>query len=254
MKLPLLAALAAALSLTGCAVYTPLQPTLPSIRNAGEVEFRGSIQPASLRPEASVTYSPAKHALVSVAGSWRPQLKWGDTSLFRTKALEVGGGGYLPVGPHWTLSGLGGFGWGATDRSVSDGSIILSYHSNYYSRYNTRFGQVGMMFSYNRFKLGLGYRLTQLRFDELRTDELALPLETQLRHAPFFTACWELGKGEVRRWQLEVSGSLALARSYKGSSDSSDDTQAYLINMNRGAAANLGFGVVYRLHKQPRGQ
>jgi len=246
MKRLLLFVAVVQLSISSCTVYTPLQPTLPSIRNAGELEVRASVQP-TLRGDASIAYSPAKHFLVSAAGGLRPQSNMPDSSLYRASLAEIGLGTYWPLGEYWTLHGLGGFGWGQADRNLSNGFIFAS-HANMFSRYQTQFLQVGTMLHYRRLKLGLGYRFTRVSFQELRSTNLDLPLENQLRHEPFLTARIELGRQAVRHWQLELSTALSVAQ--RGQSTTADNytpTES-LMNMNRAGAGLLGFGIVYWLH------
>ena len=234
------------LSAGSCTVYTPMQPSLPGIRSAGQVELRASVQP-TLRAEAAAAYSPANHVLLVGAGGWRPRLPALDKSPFQVLQGEVGMGTYWLLGPRWTLSGLGGYGWGQSERQVGNGAIIFNSSTDYSSRYRTTFGQVGLVYSYYRSTLALGYRLTEVRFVELRTREYALPLETQLRHEPFVALRIGLGaEANVNRWQLELSGALSLAQSDRVGSQGTYGSVNYRATTNRGGALLLGLGVVYR--------
>ncbi|GAA4361693.1 hypothetical protein GCM10023185_28940 [Hymenobacter saemangeumensis] len=221
-----------------------MQPHLTSIREQGEAEFKASLQPATLRTQASVTYSPARHMLVAVAGSWRPDLDVaGDSSMFRASTAEVGVGGYWPLNERWTLQGIGGFGWGNTARNVSSGGLIFSQTNDYYARYGTMFGQGGLMYSsHRRFKLGFGYRLTRVSFEELRGSYYELPNEAHFRHEPFISMRIELGQQPVRRWQLEASAALSVDTEANTARD-----YGYYSDPNRNGAALLGVGVVYLL-------
>ncbi len=237
-----------------CTVYTPLQPSLPGIRGAGQVELRGSLQP-SLRAEAGAAYSPANHLLLTGMGSWRPQGSLSGSGLFRARLAEAGVGTYWPAGPYWTLVALGGYGWGQAARQVNNGDILFNYRTDYFSRYTTQFGQFGALCRKDPVTIGLGYRLTQVRFRELRSSEYLLPLDNQLRHEPFFSVRFDVGaEPNADRWQAEIGGGLSLAQHGRGSTGGPYDPVRSQVDLNRGSAWLVSAGVVFRpIRRRERG-
>ena len=253
MKYYYLTLLLGALGLTNCTVYTPLQPVLPTIRQAGQLEMRASLQP-TLRGEASVAYSLIKYVVVTAAGSWRPQLPMPYRILHRAWRTEVGIGTYLPLSSEWTLSALGGVGWGKTDRSVYTQGIIPSLGPDFFSRYKTSFGQLSFSRQGYPFTVSYGYRLTQVDFHELQTEKYDLPLETQWRHEPFFAIRVDLGGDKATtRWQTELSGALSLSQPGRVESVDRVTPFAYETNLNRGGALLLGLGLLYRIPGRTKG-
>jgi hypothetical protein len=247
MKHRYIATLITALGLTGCTVYTPLQPALPTIRQAGQVELRAAIQP-SLRGEASVAYSPIKHVVLTAAGSWRPQLSVYDTSLYKARRSEVGIGTYWPLNSVWTLSALGGYGWGRTNLRLSEVGIIWNFSTNYFARYQTRFGQFSLSRQLYPFTASFGYRLTRVTFQELRTRDYDLPLDPQWRHEPFLSLRVDLGADKTTtRWQTELSGAVSLPQSGGVNPQNGYNPVAFRAGLNRRASLLVGVGVLYRI-------
>ena len=157
------------LGLSACTVYTPMQPHAPLIQVRGEGEVSLNLQ-GSLRPELHAAYSPLNHLLVLAGGTWRPSLPTGpddEQDHYRTRQYEIGLGTYWPLGAHWTATATGGVGAAYVQQTVTEFGLILVFSNDYEARYRKNFGQVGLVYQNGHAAVGLGYRLTQVRFDEL---------------------------------------------------------------------------------------
>lgn len=242
MKTNCLFLVLAALALTGCSVYAPMQPTIVGIREAGQVQASGSLQ-ASGRAELGAVYAPAAHVLLMGAGSYRP--KTTDSLHFGTRQWEAGAGTYWPLGDAWVLSGLGGFGQAATERRWSE---LLGTSLAYRASYRKTFGQVGVDFNNGRsLSMGLAYRFTRLDFDELSYSGHYTPTgrATGLRndrHEVLFYSRRTLPWGLGTTWQLQSTLGLALETPDLVASNAPG---AYAINANRRAVPLCSFGLVY---------
>lgn len=160
--------------LASCMVYAPIQPmqpTVSTIRQAGQVELTASIQP-SLRLEAGAVVSPLPHVLLAAAGTYRPRLEDINSS-FGTRQWEAGGGGYVSLGPGAQLTGLVGGGQGGSEQSEETPGFLFFAGSltEYRARYHKFYGQLGISTAGSavpgRSVLGLVYRYTWVGFDEL---------------------------------------------------------------------------------------
>jgi hypothetical protein len=86
----------AALGLSSCTVYAPMQCTAPNVHDQSEMEVAATVH-ANLKLEGAITYSPMKHMLVRAAGGFRNGFS-DDTSIsntyFRVRQYELAAGGY----------------------------------------------------------------------------------------------------------------------------------------------------------------
>ena len=57
--------------LASCTVYAPMQPTVSTVTQAGQLELTGSAQ-LSGRVEGTAVYSPPPHVLLAGGGTYRP--------------------------------------------------------------------------------------------------------------------------------------------------------------------------------------
>jgi hypothetical protein len=181
------------LGTSSCAVYVPMQAAAPDIKNKGEVEVTGSWA-FSNRVDFGATYSPARHLLVRAAAS----LKGGgysgadSTSYAQNNQYELALGTYWPLGAHWLVGGLAGFGQAhAQARYIDDGTTILSFREPIrhqldavYSKYA---GEVYATYQPSSLaSFGLAYRLVQLRLTDV--TDLGVPVASApiLRQEPMF--------------------------------------------------------------------
>ncbi|MCC2547670.1 hypothetical protein LJY25_14540 [Hymenobacter sp. BT175] len=194
-------ALLAASLLGGCAVYTPMQPTIATIRTPGQAEVAASVQ-VSGRAELTAVYCPGGNLLLTGGATYLP--KNNDTVFYTTRQWELGGGGYVPLGKNWQLTALGGYGAGYGNRG------LVSYHqqtrgfAQFEARFSKLFGQAGLAYIGKWGSFGAVYRLSKVQFSQLdyrsRTTT-ALPMSTMLRHEPMLFG--RVGFNEAQRWQIQ---------------------------------------------------
>ena len=236
----------APLALAGCGVYAPLQPTVSGIRHAGEIEASASIQ-GSGRLEAGLVAAPVPHLLLAGAGSYRPRL--GTGAYFETRQWEAAAGSYLALGPRYTLSALGGYGYGRTGRIYAE---LWGYSPELRAAYTKGFGQANLHLATPHIEAGVVYRLTQLHFTELSYrgfsypgvyDEGNLNITTQRRHEVLLYAAVNLRR-VATQWQLQARSTvgLSLAESQRGS-PGQPDTPEY--NRARVPALVASVGLVF---------
>lgn len=206
----LTSALAALLFGAGsCTVYAPMQPIMPLVAAVGQAEASANIQPNG-RVEATAAYSPAPHLLLTAGGTACPKL--GTSTFLVTRQYELGMGGYLPLGPRWLLSGLGGYGQAVSNRGYYDlgFNFGLSTHREYSARYSKLFVQGGIAHVGPKVAYGFTYRLTQVNFSTLTDSQLGeLPLPQMLRHEASFFLRNALGSSG--RWESQIVLGLSVS-------------------------------------------
>ena len=122
--------------LTGCTIYTPLQPPAPDIRAKGQLEATGGMR-LSMHAEGAATYSPLNHLMLRVAGGCTPLPAGTQGSRFATAQLEGGLGTYWPLGQRWLVGGFAGSGLGRS-RLQFPYSVDLE---NYRARIRRHYGE-----------------------------------------------------------------------------------------------------------------
>lgn len=214
--------------LSGCTVYAPMQPTVSTIRQAGQAQVSTSVQ-LSGRVEAGAVYSPLPHVLVAGAGTYRPAL--GGTTYFGTRQWEAGAGTYWPLGHSWRLTGLGGYGYAATERVSAE---LFGHTPQLRACYGKLFGQLG--FDHSRregMSVGVVYRFTQLHFDELSFYspyyEGVVDIARMNRHELLLYGRRELGWGQAHRWQFQATTGV----SFSGLAPPANDNQPNSFETNR---------------------
>ena len=208
----LLSLLLLLMSLGSCVVYTPLQPSVPLLRDKGQAEVVGSAYLAG-RVEGSAAYSPVRHVLVRAAGGLRTDGR--DTMYFRTRQLEVGVGTYWSLGQRWLVGGSAGYGWGQSSRTFYDTNYLLFFRRDtttvyrYAARYGKPFGDVFVAYENGPFAMGLAYRLSQVRFTTLTNNDQPISLRRMTRNEPMLFMRFGSSQGVLRwaRLQLALSAS-----------------------------------------------
>ena len=242
------------LALPACTVYTPMQPTMPLLRKAGEAEFSASVQ-ANGRVEATGAFSPAKGVVFTGAGT--ASAKLGEQNFLVTRQYEVGGGLYRPLGGHWLLSALAGYGQAYSNRGYVDLSLFgPGTFSEYRADYTKYFGQVGMAHTELRDCYGFTYRLTQVRFGRLEDLSIGtLPLKEMLRHEALFFYRVPLGPSLVPRWHVQAAFGLSVSSTPRQRDDLSFPTYGraeYHANRNLLPAFLASVGLVYTVPTRRR--
>ncbi|RZL14611.1 MAG: hypothetical protein EOO62_04965 [Hymenobacter sp.] len=172
---------ASLLALSSCAVYVPMQAAAPEIRAKGELEATGSWSLTN-RLDFGATYSPVPHLLVRAAASFKGSVppQPDSASYAKNNQYELALGTYWPLGPHWLVGGLAGFGWAhAQARYVDDGATLLTFREpirhqleGNYSKYT---GEVYATYQPSPLvSFGLAYRVVQLRLTDV--TDLGVPV------------------------------------------------------------------------------
>jgi hypothetical protein len=182
------------LGISGCSVYVPMQGAAPEIRAKGEVELTGSWA-LSNRVDFGATYSPVPHLLVRAATSFKgsrlgPGPGQDSASYARNNQYELAVGTYWPLGAHWLVGGLAGFGRAqAQARYIDDGATLLTFREpirhqldGTYSKYS---GEAYALYQPSPLvSFGLAYRVVQLRLTDI--TDLGAPVSSApiLRQEP----------------------------------------------------------------------
>ena len=242
---PLLAAAAAAAAaalLTSCTVYAPMQPTVSTVTQAGQLELTGSAQ-LSGRVEGTAVYSPLPHVLLAGGGTYRPRL--GGTTYFATRQWEAGAGTYWLLGQHWLLTGEGGYGYAGTERMWQE---LFGNSPELRARYSKVFGQVSLGYlRKQKWSGGAVYRFSQLHFDAssyYTPYYQGTTTNTNMgRHEVLLYGRHELHLGRASRWQLQ--GAMGFSASNLARRADTDGS-TFEINRNRQPVLMMSGGLVYR--------
>lgn len=166
-----------ALLLGGCSVYTPMLGAAPGIKAKGELEATAAWSFTN-RLDMSATYSPVRHLLVRAAASTKGSGRSAapkDSSYARTTQYELAVGTYWPLGQHWLVGGLAGFGQThAEARYDDDGTARLLILRNptrhqFDARYHKYSAEAYATYQPSpRVSLGLAYRVVQVRLTDGR--------------------------------------------------------------------------------------
>lgn len=181
--------------LASCSVYVPMQGAAPAIRQRGEVEVAGSWSLTN-RLEAGATYSPASHLLVRAAistkgGRHEPT---DSSSYAHVNQYELAVGTYWPLGPHWLVGGLAGFGQAHAEAQYDDDGSTFIHFGNY-EPHKHRFDAIYGKFSGEVYGIwqpspvvstGLSCRLVQLRLTDVTDWGVPVRSSPLLRAEPMF--------------------------------------------------------------------
>ncbi|TGE25791.1 hypothetical protein E5K00_11550 [Hymenobacter aquaticus] len=206
-----LSQLALLAGLGSCTVYTPMQPTVSTVSQQGQLELTGSLQP-NTRLEGTAVYSPLPHLLVTAAGSFQPKLA--ENTYATTRQWEAGLGSYVHLSPRWVLTGLAGYGAATAQKALAEFPIggINTYHA----RYSKVFGQLSLAHERQAQSFGLVYRLANVRYGQLEyrfgssPEVLAIPMQNAFRHEGL--AFYRVSLDPRDRWQLQATAGLSVAQ------------------------------------------
>jgi hypothetical protein len=170
-----------------------MQGAAPEIRAKGELEATGSWALTN-RVDFGATYSPLPHVLVRAATSLKGSGYSGadSASYVQNNQYELAVGTYWPLGEHWLVGGLAGFGQAhAQARYIDDGSTLFTFREPIrhqldavYSKYS---GEAYATFQPSSVvSFGLAYRVVQLRLTDV--TDLGVPVASApiLRQEPMF--------------------------------------------------------------------
>jgi hypothetical protein len=181
------------LGLSSCSVYVPMQGAAPEIRAKGEVEVTGSWALTN-RVDFGTTYSPVSHLLVRAAASFKGSVPTypDSTSYSQNNQYELALGTYWPLGEHWLVGGLAGFGQAhAQARYIDDGATILTFREPIQhqldAKYSKYLGEVYATYQPSPLaSFGVAYRVVQLRLTDVTDRGVPVAAAPILRQEPMF--------------------------------------------------------------------
>jgi hypothetical protein len=151
-----------------------MQAAAPEIRAKGDIEVTGSWALAD-RVDFGATYSPVPHLLVRAATSFKGSVprQQDSASYSKNNQYELAVGTYWPLGEHWLVGGLAGFGRAhAQARYTDDGDTFLSFRApvrhQFDAKYSKYSGEVYATYQPSPLvSFGLAYRVVQLRLTDV---------------------------------------------------------------------------------------
>jgi hypothetical protein len=242
-----------ALLLGGCSVYTPMLGAAPEIRARGELEATAAWSLTN-RLDVGATYSPVRHLLVRAAAS----TKGGDRSAVPADSVsyshinqyELAVGTYWPLGQHWLVGGLAGFGHAhAQARYTDDGTVrLFSFFDPaphvFDARYHKYSGEAYATWQPTPvLSLGLAYRVVQVRLTDV--TDVGVPVRSApiLRSEPMFFVRVRPGRSELWQLQLATGGSTTFGYNERTAADRADPARQF--KLGRGY---LSLGLAFYPH------
>ncbi|TVT37637.1 hypothetical protein FNT36_20910 [Hymenobacter setariae] len=215
----------------------PMQGAAPEIRAKGEVEITGSWA-LSDRVDFGVTYSPVPHLLVRAATSFKgsrpgPGQGLDSASYAKNNQYELAVGTYWPLGQHWLVGGLAGFGRAhAQARYIDDGSTLFTFREpirhqldGNYSKYS---GEAYATFQPSPLvSLGLAYRVVQLRLTDITDQGVPVATAPILRQEPMF---YFRLRPEFAQRSLQLQLALGASNTFgyrRGANDEADPARQF---------------------------
>lgn len=189
------------LLLASCTVYVPMQPTMPLVQESKQIELAANVH-LSPRLEATASYSPAPHVVLTGAGT--VGILAGRRDYLRTRQGEIGVGGYWTMGQNGLLSAIGGAGMASTNRQFCAWGC-----DQFQAKQYKVFGQVGAAWELPSKTIGLTYRLARVQFEQVARDESLVPDFSTYRHElVLFNRYW-LGQNEI--WYLQSAAGVSIS-------------------------------------------
>ena len=200
------------LALGGCAVYVPMPAAAPQIRHRGELEATAGWSLTN-RLDAAAAYSPLPHVLlrggVSLKGQGNDPAD--TTTHARNHQYELGLGTYWPLGQHWLVGGLVGFGQAhalasyerdGNPQLIFFGQPPLAHHFDAHYRHYA--GEVYATWQPTRASsLGLAWRLVQVRLTDVTDRGVPVLADPIVRAEPMLY--YRLRPGGSEAVQLQVA-------------------------------------------------
>lgn len=226
-------------SLSGCAVYRPMQCAAPALYDKGQVEVAGSAY-FNKRLNGAVNYSPLRHVLVRAAIDGKADND--DSTYVRSRQYELAVGTYWPLGEQVVLGGLVGAGQARSQVRYRPIETPYPTQYEYNAQYNKLFGEVyGTWQIAPTVQFGAAYRLTHVRFASLTNLGQPLSLTAMLRSEPMFFLRSTFGfrpSGDRLAYVQAGIGGSALLRAWPGQLSGPDGS---LLDSNTYFTIGLGF-------------
>ncbi|UOQ54950.1 hypothetical protein [Hymenobacter cellulosivorans] len=182
-------------------------PAAPQLTDKGQAEVQGTTF-LNGRWEGAATYSPLKHVLVRAGGGFKNDS--GDTTYFRGRQYEVGLGGYYPLGQHWLVSGLGGFGQAVSRRGYVQPQFFIGepYNVDFNTRYNKYFGELALSYHNPWGTIGTAVRTSHVRFTSLLYNDQPLARLRMTRLDPMLFMRFGTEQGVLHWLNVQISGGI----------------------------------------------
>jgi hypothetical protein len=235
-----------ALSLSSCAVYAPMQPAAPQLRDKGQLELQATSFLTG-RWEVAANYSPLRYTLVRAAGGWRTDT--GDSLNSRLRQYEVGAGGYWPITSRWLLTGLGGYGQAHSSGTFRSEYLFSRSELNKFdTRYHKAFGELGISYRAESgwLTLGAAYRLNQVTFESLIHNGESLPLRGMLRSEPLIFMRIGNEEGLLRWMQFQLGMGVSWTHGYNAQQSGN---QEYALRYLQEGRSSITAGIVLYPHR-----
>jgi hypothetical protein len=241
-----------ALLLSGCSVYTPMLGAAPEIRAKGELEATAAWSFTN-RFDVGATYSPVRHLLVRAAstkGADHSSEPNDSSSYSQVNQYELAVGTYWPLGEHWLVGGLAGFGQAhAEARYTDDGTVrIFSFRDAaphlFDASYRKYSGEAYVTYQPSpRVSLGLAYRVVQVRLTD--ATDFGVPVQSApiLRSEPMFFLRVRPAHSELFQLQVATGGSSTFGYNERTATDRTDPARQF--KLGRGY---LSVGVAFYPH------
>jgi hypothetical protein len=242
-----------ALLLGGCSVYAPMLGAAPEIRAKGELEATAAWSLTN-RFDVGATYSPVRHLLVRAAastkGGGRTAAPNDSSSYSQVNQYELAVGTYWPLGEHWLVGGLAGFGQThAEARYTDDGTVrIFSFRDPaphlFDAHYRKYSGEAYVTYQPTpALSLGLSYRVVQVRLTDVTDFGVPVRAAPVLRGEPMFFLRVRPSLSELFQLQMAVGGSSTFGYNELTAADRTDPARQF--KLGRGY---LSVGVAFYPH------
>lgn len=242
-----------ALLLGGCSVYTPMLGAAPEIRAKGELEATAAWS-LSNRFDVGATYSPVPHLLVRAAastkGADRSRVANDSSSYSQVNQYELAVGTYWPLGEHWLVGGLAGFGQAhAEARYTDDGTVrLFSFRDPAPHLFDAIYGKYSAE-AYATWQptptlsLGVSYRVVQVRLTDATDFGVPVQAAPILRSEPMFFLRVRPGRSELFQLQLATGGSTTFGYNELTADDRTDPARQFKLGRSY-----LSVGVAFYPH------
>lgn len=242
-----------ALLLSSCSVYTPMLGAAPEVRAKGELETTAAWSLTN-RLDVGATYSPVRHLLVRAAastkGAARPAAPHDSSSYSQVNQYELALGTYWPLGAHWLVGGLAGYGQAhAQARYTDDGTVrLFSFRDPaphlFDASYRKYSGEAYVTYQPTPvLSMGLAYRVVQVRLTNATDFGVPVQAAPILRSEPMFFVRARPGRSELFQLQLAVGGSSTFGYSERTADDRTDPARQFKLGRSY-----LSVGVAFYPH------
>ena len=228
-----------ATGLSGCVVYVPMQAAAPEIRHRGELEATAAWSLTN-RLDAAATYAPLPHVLLRAAVSLKGQGNdpADTTTRVRNHQYELSVGTYWPLGPHWLVGGLAGYGQAhALANYERDGQLQLIYFGarpqphHFDAHYSHYAGEVYATWQPTpASSLGVAWRMVQVRLGSVTDRGVPVQASPFWRAEPMLYYRLRPGGSAAVQLQAALGVSQTLHYNSRTALDGDDPVRQFRLN------------------------